>query len=258
MEQASKGKAVGDKYRSYLGGEGENIHWRHGSPPTYDLVNKLFEEGRTKKWPEGSLEEKVQNAIKTWEMELSHKTRLQDFKTINPEKFKFIVNGRQALSGEETLKLGSYNALLQSALPEELQYYKADHETFESSHELFRTAFPRGFAWEVLDVYSGPPVIVFKFRHWGYMEGPYKGRAPTGEMVEFFGTAILKVDEQMRAEEVEIYYDPAEMLGGLLKGPLLSPGEHQHQTTSGEVTAANPYSGGATSTSPVCPLFKGE
>jgi len=44
-------------------------------------------------WPEGSLEETVQNAIKSWEMELSHKTRVQDFKTINPEKFKLFVNG---------------------------------------------------------------------------------------------------------------------------------------------------------------------
>ena len=36
----------------------------------------------------------MQNAIKSWEMELSHKTRLQDFKTINPEKFKLSVNGK--------------------------------------------------------------------------------------------------------------------------------------------------------------------
>ncbi|KAG1367761.1 hypothetical protein COCNU_14G002290 [Cocos nucifera] len=149
--------------------------------------------GQVQVWPKGSLEEVVQNAIKTWEMELSHKTRLEDFKTINPDKFKFTVNGRRALSGEETLKLGSYNALLQSSLPEELQYYKAGSETFESSHELFRRTFPRGFAWEVVDVYSGPPVIAFKYRHWGYMEGPYKGHAPTGEKVEFYGMAILKV-----------------------------------------------------------------
>uniref|UniRef100_A0A453ELU5 Uncharacterized protein n=1 Tax=Aegilops tauschii subsp. strangulata TaxID=200361 RepID=A0A453ELU5_AEGTS len=51
----------GDKYRSFLHGDGEkNTVWRHGFPPNYDLVNKLFEEERTKEWPEGSLEEKVQ------------------------------------------------------------------------------------------------------------------------------------------------------------------------------------------------------
>jgi hypothetical protein len=37
-----------DKYRSILHDETENIQWRHGGPPTYDLVNQLFEEGRTK------------------------------------------------------------------------------------------------------------------------------------------------------------------------------------------------------------------
>ena len=39
----------GDKYRSFLHGDGEkNTVWRHGAPPNYDLVNKLFEEERTK------------------------------------------------------------------------------------------------------------------------------------------------------------------------------------------------------------------
>jgi len=37
-----------DKYRSILHDEAENIQWRHGGPPTYGLVNQLFEEGRTK------------------------------------------------------------------------------------------------------------------------------------------------------------------------------------------------------------------
>lgn len=38
----------GDKYRSYLSEEEKkNTQWRHG-PPNYDVVNKLFEEGRTK------------------------------------------------------------------------------------------------------------------------------------------------------------------------------------------------------------------
>ncbi|XP_012848957.1 PREDICTED: pathogen-related protein isoform X1 [Erythranthe guttata] len=213
-----------DKYRSFLhGDEEQNTQWRHGAPPTYHSVNRLFEQGRTKEWAKGSLEEVVQNAIKSWEMELSHKTRIQDFKTISPDKFKLIVNaGREGLSAEETLKVGSYNALLKSSMPEEFKYYKADEESFESSHDVFRSALPRGFAWEVLAVYSGPPVISFKFRHWGYFEGPFKGHAPTGDLVEFFGVGILKVDESLRAEDVEIYYDPAELFGGLLKGPSVS------------------------------------
>lgn len=39
----------GDGYRSHIHGDHErNTEWRFGSPPNYDLVNKLFEEGRTK------------------------------------------------------------------------------------------------------------------------------------------------------------------------------------------------------------------
>ncbi|CAI9757125.1 unnamed protein product [Fraxinus pennsylvanica] len=215
-----------DKYRSFLHEEARNTEWRHGGPPIYDDVNKLFEEGRTKEWPKGSLEEVVQNALKSWEMELSHKTRIQDFRTINPEKFKLIVNGREGLSAEETLKLGSYNALLKSSMPEEFKYYKADEESFESSHDAFRVALPRGFAWEVISVYSGPPAIAFKFRHWGYFEGPFKGHAPTGELVQFYGIGILNVDESLRAEDVEIYYDPTELFARLLKGPLIAGSEH--------------------------------
>ncbi|MBA0606360.1 hypothetical protein Godav_018839 [Gossypium davidsonii] len=214
--------AAKDKYRSFLDDEADNVQWRHGAPPSYDAVNQLFEQGRTKEWEEGSLEEIVQNAIKTWEMELSHKVRLQDFKSINHEKFNLIVNGREGLKGEEALKMGSYNALLKNSLPKEFQYYKADEESFESSHEAFRSAFPRGFAWEVIHVYSGPPLIPFKFRHWGIFEGPFKGHAPTGETVEFYGIATVKVDEGLKVEEVEVYYDPAQLFGGLLKAHPIS------------------------------------
>ncbi|KAK3198638.1 hypothetical protein Dsin_022053 [Dipteronia sinensis] len=114
----------------------------------------------------------------------------------------------------------------QTSLPEDFKYYKAEEETFTSSHEAFRSAFPRGFAWAVLSVYSGPPVIAYKFRHWGFFEGPFKGHAPTGEMVEFYGFGTLKVDESLR-EDVQIYYDPAELFGGLFKGAPIAETSHQ-------------------------------
>lgn len=240
-------KMASDKYRQFLhedqaAAEG-TIQWRHGGPPIYDSVNKLFEQGRTKVWPEGSLEETVQNAIKSWEMELSHKTRIKDFRTINPEKFKLFVNGREGLSAEETLKIGSYNALLKSSMPDEFKYYKVDQETFESSHDAFRSAFPRGFAWEVINVYRGPPIVTYKFRHWGFFEGPFKGHAPTSEMVEFYGVGIMKVDESLRAEDVEIYYDPAELFAGLLKGPIISKLNIEHQGHDDNTTTQHcPYS----------------
>lgn len=31
------------------------------------------------------------------------------------------------------------------------------------------------FAWEVLEVYSGPPRVAFRWRHWGSMKNDYVG-----------------------------------------------------------------------------------
>ncbi|KAL3682993.1 hypothetical protein R1sor_001015 [Riccia sorocarpa] len=210
-------KALSDPYRSFLYEESEkNTVWRHGAPPTYDLVNDVFQKGRTQK--EGSLEYVVQNLVKTWEMELSHKTRIEDFKTIDTEKFRISVNGGPKLTAEQTLKVGSYNALMASNLPGEYEAYKASKETFESSHDIFRTVFPDGFAWEVLAVYSGPPVVTFKWRHWGVMKAGFKGHASTNEVVESIGITVAKVDEKLKITELEIYYDPTAFLAGLTKG----------------------------------------
>ncbi|XWS10123.1 hypothetical protein CRYUN_Cryun39dG0048200 [Craigia yunnanensis] len=79
----------------------QNVQWRHGVPSTYDAVNQLFDQTKGVKFLKDHLK-KVQNAIKSWEMELSHKVHLQDFKSINPEKFKLIVNGKEGLGREET------------------------------------------------------------------------------------------------------------------------------------------------------------
>ncbi|XP_027090586.1 pathogen-related protein-like [Coffea arabica] len=208
------------KYRSYLSEEEEvkNIHWRYG-PPNYDLVDKLFEEGRTKIWPAGSLEDKVQRLVKTWEMEVFHKANPAEYKTIDTKNYTISVNGRKPLTIEEKGKLGGgYNVLLQTALPEEFRAYDPAKETMESALKVFRTTFPRGFALEILHVYSGPPVIVYKFRHWGFMEGPFKGNSPTGEMVEFFGMAIFELNENSKVVKVQFFYDPGQLLEGLLKG----------------------------------------
>ncbi|KAL6975488.1 hypothetical protein U1Q18_042049 [Sarracenia purpurea var. burkii] len=119
--------------------------------------------------------------------------------------------------------------MTKNSLPAEFKFYRAEEESFESSHEAFRLALPRGFAWEVISVHSPPPVIVYKFRHWGFFQGPFKGHAPTGEMVQFYGMGILKVDESLRAEDVEVYYDPAELFSGLLKGRLISETQADQQ-----------------------------
>nr|CAF33484.1 putative pathogenesis-related protein [Cucumis sativus] len=154
-------------------------------------------------------------------MEMFHKISPSDFKTIDVNKYTFSLNGRKPLAVGQVSKLGGYNPFLQTSLPDEYRYYNAEKETAESSHRAFTATFLRGFALEIIQVYSGPPNIVFKFRHWGYMEGPFKNHAPTGEIIEFYGVAIFKVNEKDKIEGVEFFFDPAELVGKLLKGPDL-------------------------------------
>ncbi|GLJ05287.1 hypothetical protein SUGI_0015360 [Cryptomeria japonica] len=60
------------------------------------------------------------------------------------------------------------------------------------------------------------------------MEGPFKAHAPTGQTVQFIGIAIAKVDEKLRMVDLEVYYDPAELCGGLMKGPFdINYGEYK-------------------------------
>ncbi|KAM3297415.1 hypothetical protein ACQJBY_039347 [Aegilops geniculata] len=215
----------GDKYRSFMDGEGEkNTVWRHGVPPNFDVVNKLFEEERTKEWAEGSVEEKVQRLLKTWEMEMFHKVRPEDQKSVHSQGFTSSTNGMKPLTRKEWTATGGYNAFLATNLPLEHRIYDPDTETFDSGMETFLTAFPRGFAIEVLDVYcDGPPRVAFKFRHWGYMEGPFKGHPPHGQRVELFGVCIFHVDEEMKVEKAEYFYERGNFLASFLSAPASAP-----------------------------------
>ena len=67
------------------------------------------------------------------------------------------------------LKVGTYNAII---APNE--YYSPDYSDFASSHKTFKRMMPT-FAWEVLEVYSGPPTVSFRWRHWGVMKNDYVG-----------------------------------------------------------------------------------
>jgi hypothetical protein len=53
--------------RSFM--DDPEIKWRFGGPPDYSLTNLMYLKGRSKAHPEGSLEQIVENLVKTWEME---------------------------------------------------------------------------------------------------------------------------------------------------------------------------------------------
>jgi hypothetical protein len=63
----------------------------------------------------------------------------------------------------------------------------------------------------------------------------------------------LQVDEQLRAEDVEVYYDPGELLGGLLKGPEVTSSDEERAERLREV-ATVPASG-ADQPPQGCPFF---
>ncbi|CAM0880755.1 unnamed protein product [Alopecurus aequalis] len=152
-------------------------------------------------------------------MEMVHKVRPEDQKSVNHKNYSMSNNGMKPLTWKDTTAIGGYNAFLATTLPPEHRIYDPARETAESGMSTFLTAFPRGFAIEVIEVYSGPPRIAFKFRHWGYMEGAFKGHPPHGQRVEFFGVCTFHVDEEMRVEEVELFYERGNFLAAFLSAP---------------------------------------
>lgn len=148
----------------------DHVAWRRGSAPDYSSTRALYEREKTVDHEKGGFAELVQNLVKNWEIEASHKTLLSDWRTIDPAKFTFSMNGGPARSAEETLQIGTYNAILDGGT----EWYDARWMDFKSSHDAFSRAM-KNFAWEVLSVAQDLPRVFVQWRHWGYMTGAYRG-----------------------------------------------------------------------------------
>ena len=74
MSLANEPKSDSPPERQFM--NDPSIVWREGKPD-FTTVNKAYMEGRTKQHKEGSLEKIVENLVKTWEMEASHKVRTE-------------------------------------------------------------------------------------------------------------------------------------------------------------------------------------
>ena len=75
---------------------------------------------------------------------------LQDWQTVDREAFTIRANNQRSFKLKEAIKEGNYNILMQNQ-----PLYDSEAHTFESSHDLFRSAFSEGFPWELLEVFSG-------------------------------------------------------------------------------------------------------
>ncbi|GAM29178.1 hypothetical protein SAMD00019534_123540 [Acytostelium subglobosum LB1] len=200
----------------------EGVKWRHGEAPVYTKANTLYDEQRTNVHATDSLEHLVENLVKNWEKEASFKIDAADWRTIDHKVYKFSTNGGEWSTVEDVLRVGTYNALLG-----ETQYYSAKNTSFEESHQTFRESLCSGFAWECLKVYSGPPIVAFKWRHWGNFSGKLRCpmskteqivAEPTNSLVEIFGITVAHVNAQFQIESLETFYDPAALFNQMVKG----------------------------------------
>jgi len=192
--------------------EDPSIIWRH-SKPDYSVANLAFFNGKTQNHAAGSLEMIVENLVKTWEMEASHKKDIEQWTTIASPEYTFQTNGGRVFTGREASIVGNYNALLDGVTNKEL--YDSSVEDFDSSHAKFRTIFPGGFPWELLSVFSGPPKVAFSWRHWAHATGTYKGNEAKGDLVELYGFLIATVNESLKITSLEVFYKPQEFLEAL-------------------------------------------
>jgi hypothetical protein len=114
----------------------------------------------------------------------------------------------------QTPQVGTYNAII---APNE--YYSPDYSDFASSHKTFKRMMPT-FAWEVLEVYSGPPTVAFRWRHWGVMKNDYVGINNKGEKVtakahggpiDIQGVTVATVNDKVQLQAVRTWFDPLDM-----------------------------------------------
>jgi hypothetical protein len=107
------------------------------------------------------------------------------------------------------------------------------------------------FAWEVLEVYSGPPTVSFRWRHWGVMKNDYVGFNNKGEKVtakahggpiDIQGVTVATVNDKVQLQAVRTWFDPMDMFrqiapDGVVKkeqvDKTLSPGEAIEQAQEG-------------------------
>ena len=189
------------------------VEWRGGERPDYSRTNEFLKKESQFNHGEASLEAIAQNLVRTFEMEASNKTNAHQWLSVVADKFRMSSNGGQEYTAQEVAEQGTYNLFLG-----ESEHYSSSSESFESSFETFQKAFPNGFLWELIEVLSGPPNVVFKWRHWGTFSGAYKDYAPTGETIEMVGLSIARVTEDLKIEHLEHYFDNSEFMKKLTAG----------------------------------------
>jgi len=234
LSDESKGVSWGEIIRDYE--PAADIVWRFGRP-NYARVNAAYFKHRAKKHKDGSLESVVSKIVKNWEVESHHIANVNQWKTMNVPNFTIAVNGGPQANAQLMADEGPYNLLMG-----ELPRYSSKMNTFESSNTIWSKTFPDGFAWECLEVLSGPPTVTLKWRHFGTFTGVFVDKdgvehQGTGEMVNLIGLCIAKVNDSLQITSLDVYYNPDDLVNPLIKN---SPGEERPIVPEDEASRTAP------------------
>jgi hypothetical protein len=232
LSDESKGRG-GEIIRDYVPKAGAK--WRWGRP-NYARVNDMYFTNRTAKPVAGSAEELVTKVVKNWEVDSHHLANAADWVTIDNAKFRASVNcGSVKADAQMFADLGPYNVLLQNLSP---GYDMNKNPGAEAANSFWSNVFTQGFAWECLEVYSGPPRVTFKWRHFGKYSGTFEDKEGNkykgdGSMFERFGTTVAILNSEAKIEELEIFYNPDDMIKPLMNPKLLVEKAPQPSSESG-------------------------
>ncbi|PSB48502.1 SnoaL-like polyketide cyclase [Cyanosarcina cf. burmensis CCALA 770] len=193
--------------------DNESRSWRYGEKPDYTKSEERLAKHSKYNHTEGSLAAIAQNLVRVFEMEASFKENPSEWCSIAQEKFVMQTNNGRAYTAEEIANIGTYNTFLPKS-----EHYDPEREDFQSSADVFHTAFPEGFLWELVEVYSAPPVVTFKWRHWGEFTGHFKSYDGTGKTIEIVGVSVAHVNDRLQIERLEHYFDNSKFLQGLTAG----------------------------------------
>lgn len=185
--------------------------WRLGHEPNYDDVNAKYLLQKSMKHPVESLEKAVENIVKSWEAEIQHKLLPDQIDSIDMENFSMSTNNKTPWTIQDIIEKGTYCCLLEG-----MSHPVLDMD-FEESNKYFNSKFRTGFAWEVKKVFSGPPKVVFSWRHWAHMgtESLSEEMRGMGTLVELEGFTRANVSDDGKLRDIEVFFDQEKFLADM-------------------------------------------
>jgi len=225
LSEESTGLAFGEVIRDYE--LDQEARWRTDKPD-YAKVNKAYFDLRAIEHEEGSLESTMGKLIRNWEVESRNVADIHKWKTVDVSKFKAALNGGRTCSAKKLTDIGLQDLFLWDTKAYSTSASSTSRKEvivespfwFTLDPQVFASAFPEGFAWECLEVFSGPPSVLFKWRQFGKYSGTFTDKAGTqvkgnGAVFSLIGICVAKVNADFKLEGLDVYYNPEELLAGL-------------------------------------------